>query len=268
MWSQSLRIVFAILITVFWASMMGLLLQREIFHEPPPEETFASAPAEAYQRSKTRMGIYRDGNRIGASDTQVIPLRSGAVNIINVTNMETPLLKRKKFAIRLSIQLDSAHCMKQFRMDVQSPIFKTSVRGRVLGEQLEITTELPQRDIKQVIPYNSQTIVSSVLTPLAVMPRLEVGKTWRLKAWNPMNMQQEDVAVKVEAKTWLRWQGKDVETYLLEIAHANLKCKAWIGLDGELLQEEVPLGVFTLTLKKEEIPAEDDRDRRTDKAVR
>ena len=92
-----------------------------------------------------------------------------------------------------------------------------------------------------------------------VMPRLSVGKTWRVRAWNPLNMQMENVTVEVKDKTRLPWGGGEEEVYVLEVAHANRTCRAWVSLEGELLMEEFPLGASKLILKKEEAPPGNDR---------
>lgn len=263
-----MRVSLAVLITAFWAAMMGALLHREVLPEAHPSRGFQSALPQQFQPSRTRFGIYLNEGRIGASDTQVIPAQDGSVNIINVVHIEAPLLRGQTANVRLAIQLDPDHSLRLFRMDVECPHGNASLRARTLGDQLEVTTLIGDRQTKDVMPYDAQAMVSSSLSPLTFLPKLRVGKKWTVTVWSPLSMQMEHVQVEVKSRTAMPWDGKKADVYLLETSYANLRLRGWVTLEGELLQAELPLGPLALMYKKEVIPERHDSDRGPDKTIR
>ncbi|MEW6357181.1 MAG: hypothetical protein AB1696_12705 [Planctomycetota bacterium] len=252
-----MRTVLGIAIVLYWLAMMGLLLQREVLPGMRAGGPLQSAHPVRFRPSSSLMGFYLDERRMGAIQTGITPADDGSVNMVCVARIDLPIFRGSKLVTHFTAHLDREHMLETFCIIVRSDLLRTSVRGRTLGDRLEITTETGGREIKQVVPFDPHAMVSSSLVPHLTVPDLTVGKRWQLRTFDPLAT-MASITVEVKEKTTLRWGGRSLDVYRLESSYQGLACNAWVTPDGVMLQAEVPFAGMKLILKKEDpLPADD-----------
>jgi hypothetical protein len=119
------------------------------------------------------------------------------------------------------------------------------------GEDLVLRAKAGGAEQVHRLKMPSGAVVAEGLSPLLALPPLRVGMRWSVAVVDPLTLRPSEVQIQVLRREALRWDGKTVDTHVVEIRSAYLKARAWVSGDGEVLQERT---LFGLTFIKERIP--------------
>jgi len=246
-------------IIIFWATMMGLLLKRELPSRVGVRSGYRTIPRELLNDRYTRMGIYLNQSKVGYAETTIKRETDGGYRIVNTVSIQHGLLRTGK--ITLTIFLTPERSLDSFRLSL--PTLNAALHGRVEGKKMRLTTVVGRMQSRRTIPFDEEMIISNFLSPLLTTPRLRVGKAWTMGLWNPITLEMQPVTVDVRGRQKISWNDKIVDAYIVFVTHRQFRLKAWVAPDGTVIQQQVPFG---LMMKLEE--SRHDRNREPDEKVR
>lgn len=103
---------------------------------------------------------------------------------------------------------------------------------------------------KLVLDSDRMRSLGDMFRPFDHLPGMYVGRTWRLKLFNPLakllppwrtsDMAMESVLVRVVALDTIKHEGREVEAYRVEAP----QIRAWVGHDGTVYRQELDLPLF------------------------
>lgn len=195
------RAITAVLLLVAWGAGLSLLVRREFF------QGSAARLAEAALRlspGATYYAVEQNGTRIGFASTTIDTVARG----IEVTDYFVADLRvagqLQRASARSVVLLSRALALRSF--DVQAEAAQTPMRvvGRTEGDSVVIfAMDIPgQPADTQRVPVRGPVLVPT-LAPLAIAlgETPKVGKTYRLPAFDPQQMQSRELSLTVQAES-------------------------------------------------------------------
>jgi hypothetical protein len=263
-WSLKTRkILICIAITIFWLVMSAKLVRREILLPGVPSGRFgiAATLAPGVPFKEQWMGIYYEDQKVGYSNTIVSKVggtEAPGYTIRNNTYMVVSLLDTPlKVHFDGILRTDEDFKMRDFRSTLKSAGHKIRIDGRMEGDALFLEILSGGRVFKKKEIVGSDMNLSNSLTPLLYLPNLEVGVTYSLNILDPLSFSTKKAKVTVKGMEPLEYQGKLVDTYVVETEYGGLIFTAWVTEGGDVLKEATPMG-WTL-IREDRKVAEDFR---------
>jgi len=246
----------------FWCVMMATLVRRWLLEVRPEflPGTYRSLLTPERQDFRSRMGIYlNDGaklKRLGYTQTLFIYREDAKYDIENVTQAELPvpgiLQDAGVCTLTTKVRVGKNRELEALLLLLDSALGRLEVRGHVHSGSLvlRVADKGKERTIAEV-PVPSGEVVAQGLSPLLALPPLKVGMRWTVMTIDPLKFRTEPVNLEVTKRERIEWQGELWDTHLVVVTAGVFTSRAWVTLDGEVIQESLP---FRVMLIKEPIP--------------
>jgi len=249
----------------FWAVMTGSLVRKWVV-EVRPEKfpgTYRSVLTPERQNYRSRMGIFYETptgrHRVGYTETIFLYDPDGRSTITNTTRILKPvggpLHRLLAFDLYTTVVVSKTRELKQLRIVLDSPVGRAECWGETVGGRLVLTVDAWGERATYELALPPGGMVGTGLSPLVALPPLRVGARWRVAVVSPLSLAPMEVELEVLRRERITWQGKDVETHVVEMRAGPLATCAWVSRDGEVLVEKTP---FNLVLVKEPVPGVED----------
>ena len=248
----------AVGVTVFWATMMGALVKREIvpawISSGPIGYGSLLSPHEASRRSA--MGIYFRQTRVGRAETFILRTPDNGLELVSrvtlsLANLRSPLLGAlQDIRTSLTVEVGPDQALRSFDLAIRQPIHAT-VSGKVIGEKVKLTTRYADgAQSEKVVGYDARSIMCNALSPFVGMRNLKVGKEWRFSSFNPLNRRMTPVKVTVTARETAMLDREAVDVFVLTAQYGSIQVRSWVTPEGEVVRQETPFG---LSLRREAV---------------
>jgi hypothetical protein len=247
----------AVAILALWLAALGWMARREYFR--PRAEILADAalrvpPGAAYYR------LDLGGQQVGFASSLVDTL-ADTLTVQDLMIMEIPVLgTMQRIEARTDARLTRALRLRTFEATVRGADVRFGVRGEVSGDSL-LTIEIESADShqRQEIPLE-EPIVLPGLMPLSLIfgGDLEVGKTYALRLFDPLQLGQRDVEVTVTAEStlfvpdsarfepetnlWVVARWDTLRAWRVRQETRGVELEAWIDEMGQIVQATTPVG--------------------------
>lgn len=142
------------------------------------------------------------------------------------------------------------------------PRYSITIQGTVEGQQLRLKVRSGEFVYNTSTYLSPDALMSDALTPQARLPKLKVGQSWTVPIYSPLRPPTNPVEVlhaQVERREPLVWQGQALPAYVVVFrsdpgaemtSHREARAKAWVGLDGNVLKQEVVLPSARMTFER------------------
>lgn len=250
------RWAIGIAIVVFWAVMMGLLLQRELgVQQLSSRSSVPQEPTETWL-SVSVVG----GQRIGSIHVRQTPeVRQGVAGV--TMQMEAQmgldlLNKRTDLNLSGSIWQALAEPSVEFGFDVQSSGYDFRILGTVQDGALKAEIVSAGETFPLSLVVDDQLLFSSGLGSAVRFPVLEVGEEYRVETFDPLTMSKGWARIRCDARETLRLGESAVETRRLLVRMNGFESTAWIDDRGEVVRAETPVGLVLerITAREAQLP--------------
>jgi transglutaminase-like putative cysteine protease len=269
------RRVLATVILVVWIGMMGWLVKREFFR--PRAEILADA-ALSVPPGATYYKLLLGGEHIGFASSKVDTLQD-TVTVQDLMLLHVPALGTvQRVEARTDANLTRTLRLRSFEASLRGADVRFGVSGSVAGDSL-LSVEVRSADSEQEfeIPLERPIILPGLLPlNLAFGGELEVGKTYSLRLFDPLQLEERDVAVEVTAEStlvvpdsaafneelglWVAVQWDTLHAWRVSQRMRGLELDAWIDDMGQVVRATTPVG-FTMERTAFEIAFENFRRR-------
>jgi len=250
-----------VLITAFWLVMVSLLVKQEILATIVWQNQGQYRQLLQSERivEPEIFGIYRNGQRIGRSETTYFPDEEEAYYMIdNRTEVNMQVFgKETQLALHGTAYINPAYKLDHFSCTLTSEFFTASAEGRIEAEEFIVKIKTSQgADFSSRYPVGRDVLISNGLSSYITVENLQIGKRWGVKYLNPITMRMQEVVAEVLRQETIEWEGEDVKTYVIQFEQKPLRSLVWVTPDGRPIKEHTPLFGVTLIREKLEEEAE------------
>lgn len=262
-------------ILVYWSVAAFFLLTWEVLPELtlgyPPDMRAIAAAGEANPGPVT-WAIEVADNRarpdvrrtVGSVTTDSRRMEDGGFEMTSHVEVDAAELVRRMRLIgdaRVELAIDGRYDvsskgdLRSFDVEVSAAGLRDklmTVKGKVADGVMEVVsrgeTALLNRRLK--FPYEPKGVVHDSLRPLDRLPGLQVGQRWDVRIVNPLSGSVETARVAVEKRDVIGWNGEAVSVFEVVQTAGPIKARTWVGLDGVILRQQVPLPMVDMVLER------------------
>jgi hypothetical protein len=229
-----------------------LMIRLDVFSGPDPVLPWRSAPVAQPLRTEDHwMAITQAKRRIGYAHRTLTPSEKGY-------HLEESVLMRINTMgvvqdIRMKTQSDLHADMRlsAFTFDLQSHLFRFSVRGVIKGKEATIEYGPPAAPKKLVLPLQEAPHLSNSMFDSLRGKNLKTGDEFIIYVFDPASMGQRPVQLRVMGEETITVMGLERKALKLDVDFMGARQFAWLGEEGDVLREEGLLGMTLERVTKE-----------------
>jgi hypothetical protein len=156
--------------------------------------------------------------------------------------------------IRMKTQSDlhANMSLSAFNFDLQSHLFRFSVRGVIKGKEATIHYGTPAAPRKMVLPLQEVPHLSNNMFDSLRGKHLKTGDEIVIYVFDPASMGQRPVRLKVMGEEPITVMGQERKALKLDVDYVGVRQFAWLGEEGDVLKEEGLLGMTLERVTKEQ----------------
>lgn len=260
---------------VAWLAGLGLLVKREYFR---PESVRLAEAAALVGPNATYYAVTMGGGPVGYV-TSTLDTTPEGITLQNNTVLDIAALGDiQTTRIATIINLTRQLRLTSFDAQLSSTAgMRYAVRGRAAGDsvlELEVDAGGGRPQLQRIRLSRGLVMSELVSLQLAVGGELRPGRTYSLRTFDPMLMQERDVALTVLAEStmifpdsarldstlnrWVPARWDTARVYRVRQSMAGLALESWIDAQGAIVTATSPIG-FTLERTAFEIAVENYR---------
>jgi transglutaminase-like putative cysteine protease len=249
------RRIVPIAITVFWIVMMALFLYREY---GGPRVTVPSGGVEYFTPRDQWMGIYlNEDRRVGHLRLQTE--EESRESLPGHRMRLNASLETKLFGVVAGMDISgeawtaASGERAQFRFSLMASDTEMGLRGAVADGRFQGEMDVGGETLPLDFPVDSELLLGGGMGLTSPnMPKLEVGESADMDAFDPMSMKLSRATVSCVGEESLSIGGETVPTRIYETTLGSVTSRAWVDATEEVVQASTPFG-FTLRKIEPEI---------------
>lgn len=260
-WKKSLAhrggFLLQVAIVLFWAAMMGLLVEKSFIRPEAPRFT----PALAREWMKTGeewRGIYLGKEKIGYAVTakqqegKLVSVKEQAWLKLTMLGIPQNIEQTLEYRTNNNLALES------FDFALRSGLLQFRLVGRVedcpakAGKCLRLQVHSGGKEHQQEIALKEIPYLFGQTKPYFFSQGLEKGKKYRIPVFDPSTLSTVEMIAEVEGTERLSIGGEEKELYRVREELRGIVVKSWMDSRGEIWKEESPLGLVLLRENKNE----------------
>lgn len=232
-----------VVITVFWATMMGLLVQRHVrqYQKTGLTLDYDRLLPPNVNRIERRMGIYFHKKRFGFART-LIEKTPDEVELKNILSINFGQIPRpfRFFPRNVVVHFDATFSPLTGLRSIAVRSKETGVNlfGQVVGDTLMLSGQIGTQRVNEKLPFAQQSVMSDMLSPLQGLPELrrsDVGREWVVTLINPITGQPQPVKIRVDQMTRQRVRVSKPDRCVIEFTSDEGSCTVPTSDYGRLL---------------------------------
>jgi len=236
-------------IVASWLGLLAVLVRKQIPPEPLPATPL---PDTGIAARDEWFGVYKDGHKIGHAHRVVAETTRGWVftetSLVALAMLGTPQTLRSE----LRAETDARFALRQFAYTLVTQAATFVANGTSDDHTLRARYGPKGQEAELVLPLTEPIALPSTLRPRVLADHPEPGARYTLPVFSPLTAQAAPLTIVVEGRERLSTKTGVVETLRIAEEHQNVKTRAWLDDDGNVVREEAVLG-FTLEREPQEI---------------
>ncbi len=228
-------------IVVVWLGLMGALL-RERFTTAPPPEPVPTTSATLHAGEEWQ-NVFHGEQKIGYVQQRTTPIDGGFQfdehSLLRLVMMNEPQTVRTI----ISGRTDAHFALQQFTFELSSGVGTLRVRGKVDGDELDLTMASGSDESTQQIPLKGPVYLPATLRNVVAANELRAGREFQLQVFDPATMKNDITHVTVEQREPVPQAADGTQAWRVREEFHGIKTTAWVDDSGTVLREEGPLGL-------------------------
>lgn len=251
--------------TVFWAVMIGLLIDREIvpYFEYQSSPSYQTMLAKVEEPTYRRYEVFMGGTRIGDAE-ELVAFESGPLYVIenrirfDLSSLSKNLFGGVRLLINARTEVNLTFELERFRSTMSlGPGLRMLTNAYREGDRLEITYRGLGLNGSKQMDFPSGMMLVHNFVPYQGNRYLAVGQKWRIQMieFNWLGQEPGFVSayVSVEERQTRIWQGREEDVYRVEIrrkpTEERVDYSAWVMRDGTVLESLTTFGRIEVTTR-------------------
>ncbi len=242
-------------ITLFWAAMMTLLVQRDLIPQfqamrrASQPDSYHYLERIAEKGRAEQMGIYLGDRRVGYTRSRVRmmadELHLESKTVIRLSEASGPLAQVPAVAGFLDFGIYfSAHGFQGELLDVRATLSMPPgtapmviVTGKPKGGALELTIRQGEKAETRTVDFDPKQLLSSSYGQAFSLPALKMGAAWRITVLDPLTRSIRVLPAKVVDREFVAIGGRTYDAYVIRILYGTSETKVWATPKGEILKQ-------------------------------
>lgn len=245
---------------LLWVGAVGWHVRREYFRS---ESLILAEGAQGLAPGTYFYSVRMNDRAIGLASSRLDTVPEGFL-FEDVLRLELPSMgTRSPVVVRTRASLGPALQLMDFDFSLESEIGDFRVRGEARSDSvLELRMAAGGEDQVTLLPVDrSLTLPVALPLRMAAGGRLDVGREYSARVFDPSSMSDRTVTVEVTGRdmleipdsvvenartgAWSAWRYETVPVWVLEERFGGVSITSWLDDDGRLVKAESPMG-FTL----------------------
>ncbi len=254
---------------LLWLGGVGALVKREYFR---PSTQLLEEAAARVGPGASYYTLTMGGAPIGYA-TSIIDTIALGINVQNNTVMDIQTLGSvQKVGITTAMVLSRTLHLKSFNAQVNSDASRYRAVGQVEGDTvLNVTIDAGSTRYQRIPLVRPIVLPDLVNLRLAVGGALKPGRTYTLRMFDPMLMQERDVTLQVLAEStmvyadsarydssasrWVSAHETSTKAFKISEGYGGVSMESWVDERGDIISATSPIG-FTMQRTAFEIAVE------------
>jgi len=253
----------AALVVLFWLSMNGLLVWRQVEYQSLDHyrRGVTDFLGERVRRERW-MGIYQNQRRIGHTGFAIERSFEGdrmGFRVEFSTHVDLDLFgSGGRIDLDGTAALDVRMIPENLAAEIGAGTARFNLEGRRQGEHFQVTLREAGRVVfQQKLPLQ-EFHFGDGLAPVPPIAGLRVGETYRVPIFDPIFRESAEAEIVVEAAVSREVDGVPLDCFQLQTRFRSLTFRSFITRDGEVLRQEIP-PPLNVVLVREPAPTRRDR---------
>lgn len=227
----------------------ALVVDLGALARPRREVTLVVEPealAAGFREGVQWNALYRDGERVGFSRLERRRLDDG-YSLTSYTRVDTRASEvPTSLEIRVTSDLGEAFELRRFEAQAEGALMRMEAVGEVFADRIEIDVEgLPgeQPSRRLVLPLAEPPVFDFSLKPMLMQGDLRPGDRFRFTHFDPGTLASKEGVIEYVGREEIHVLGELVSAHHLRQEIGGQLLQTWVNDLGEVLREELPLGL-------------------------
>jgi len=234
-----------VFIVVFWAATTGYLVFENVVRPGVTRPTYRPGQGRPTKPACLKMGMYIGDRRTGYTTQKWLPRQDGTLLIEAKVDATLVLFKEVPVHAEMLFEVDANGKLSTMNITMDRPL-EAKILGRARADGMYLVVNLGSTRFGKFLPFESDGVMNTTLTPVLTLPPLRTGVEWELAQFDPIMRQTTTVWMKVEGRDVFTFEGEDVECFRVSIRNQymaedpNDKLWVWVTPDEDILKIEKP----------------------------
>lgn len=238
-------------IVAVWVGAMAALVMG---HEAAPGDALALAPdrAPGLVEGDEWQTLYLKGERVGY--VHIRTRRDNGWKIGHEIQLDLQVMKsNQRIRTKLDARLDDLLSLRGFDFTLDGgPGGQIEIQGEVKDKDVTLRIGTGGTTTTETLHLQSRPRLSLTNRALVADQGLEVGRSFQVPYFDPATMAERSATVEVIGREQVHVLGRSVEAFVLRQQVEGMTLHAWVTAAGDVLKEELPLGLVALRETEEE----------------
>jgi transglutaminase-like putative cysteine protease len=241
--SRTVTQLLSVAILIAWVVTMGVLVNRSYVQA---SSVNLAADLARYGSSAHWRGVYYRGEKIGFTVNQTVPSGEG-FELQEDGQLQMSLLGATTAArIRTRAIVDGAFALQSFSFSLDPGTGAVEVRGRVQGRTLHLDVKTASGTRSESRELAEPPVLPLNLARQLAMRGLTAGDRHEWMVFDPATLRNVPVVLHVAGRELVSID-RPLPAFKVEMEMAGLRTTSWITDTGEVLREESPMGLISVT---------------------
>lgn len=204
------------------------------------------AMAEGFREGVAWHGFYLREAKVGFSRLEMrregdgVQIRNHSLFNLNV------MRAMQRIELDLTARLDTAMQLQSFEVNVDSELADVEATGVVRDGAIELTIQTAGVQQQTRLPFEHPPSFSFNLHPALMRQNPAAGQRYEFEFFDPISLGKRTITVEYLGQEQITLLGTTHDAHHLRQYIAGQALDAWVNDLGEVLQEELPLGVTAI----------------------
>ena len=230
--------IFTLAFVVLFSIRLGIL--EKLFFRP---RALSLNAINTVSERNTWMNIFQDERKIGFSHTRFDTDTTG-YRLSETVHMRINTMGMiQNISLSTKSRLNPDFTLQELDFEISSGRFQFSVKGKVQGNSLHVSTESAGASRSLVVPLNDKIYLMNGIMDAVAATDLQAGDKYAFKIFDPASMGQVDVIVDVIGPERTLIGATEQEATKISLNFKGVSQLAWIGKGGDIIKEKGLLGI-------------------------
>lgn len=235
----------------FGAAYAALVVTRAPDDVAPAERLLD--PSTEIQLGEEWMGLYFKGDRVGLVHVEKSARDGGGYRYAMETRLRLVALGQDApLDVRVGAELDPGLVLERFDFALDAGAASIAGKGTVRGTTVELAIETGGETVDRTLTLQHPPVLRQNLGPLLSRGGLEPGRRARYHVFDPMTQTDQPVDVEVIGPESIVVFDREVPATRIRTTAAGLTLDGWINDRGEMLRQELGLGLVAVRETREQ----------------
>jgi hypothetical protein len=234
-----------VLVLLFWAALVGLLVQKSYFPAQAKHITADGMETVIPEAEREWLEVFMRGEKVGYIARRVGPVGQGYVIneeiVLKLNLMDMPV---RTHTVTQCL-VDERFQLKRFHVAIDSGVVRFKVSGTVEEGWIHVETGEGAARRRHRIKVSGPVVIPSAIPQFFKGRQVREGQSFAFSMLDPATLTQREVTIHVRGRETVQVNKDRVSAYRLESEVMGQHITSWIDDSGTVLREE---GFMGLTL--------------------